>query len=244
MNSTTSLNNQALSIDYFYDFLQFLQYVDHKGCARTVTGNISRKSIDELSRVFRNGKQLQFMDEEMKWKVRSENECYYLNQIRVTAEAMYCIYKRKNNFFLSKNGKGFLTTLEPYQQHEHMVLWFWNRVNWKYFSPGKMTSVLQKNQIFIWNYLLQKSEDWIDFSVFCQSLKTYFHQEDTYNHSYNADHELHLDIQYGLLERNLKRFGCVEADYQNGENIWDKKLIRFRSTNLGLHLYAKGIQPF
>jgi len=244
MNPTTDLNDQVLSVDYFYDFLQFLHYVDQGGCARTATGNISRKSINDLSHVFRNGKQLQFMDEKMKWKVRSENECYYLNQIRITAEAMYCIYKRKNNFFLSKNGKGFLINIEPYQQYEHMVLWFWNRVNWEYFSPGKMTSVLQKNQMFIWNYLLQKSEEWIDFSVFCQSLKTYFHQEDIYNQSYDPNHELHLDIQYGLLERNLKRFGCIEADYQKSENIWDRKLVRFRSTKLGIKLYAKGIQPF
>ncbi len=102
MDPITSPNDQVLSVDYFYDFIQILNYVEEQKCTRTVTGNISRKSIDELN----------------------------------------------------------------------------------------------------------------------------------------------LDIQYGLLERDLKQFGCVEIDYTNGERTWNRKLIRFCSTKLGLKLYRKGLQPF
>ena len=242
---TTDITDfQVLAVDYFYDFLQFLNYLQTETIHRTVTGNISLKDIDALSKRFRNGKVLQFQNEEMGWKIRSENECLYLNQIRITAEAMFLLYKRRDQFLISKNGRGFLTNLTPAMQYEQMILWSWHRVSWEYFSPGDVTKILQHNQQTIWNTLLEKGTEWIDFDIFCQAIKRGFHFESRYQNSYNPDHELYLDIRYGLLERNLKLFGLVETEIQTGKTKWDDKLTRFRSTNLGLHLFQAGLKPF
>lgn len=237
-------DSQVLAVDYFYDFLQFLHYLQESTIHRTVTGNITLKDIDTLSKRFRNGKALQFQDEEMGWKIRSESECLYLNQIRITAEAMYILYKRRNQFLISKNGKGFLKNLTPVMQYEQMILWFWHRVSWEYFSPGDVTKILQHNQQGLWAALLEKGNEWIEFDVFCQAVKRALHLEFRYQNSYDPDYELQLDIRYGLIERNLKLFGLVETKIQTGENKWDDKLTHFRSTNLGLHMFQAGLKSF
>lgn len=245
MNSFEIFNDQVLKVDYFYDFMQFLEYVLENGIKRTATGNISLNDINKLSKRFRQGKQLEFLDEEMGWKVRSEASCFYLNQIRVTAEVMYLLYKRKGWFLMSKNGKGFLSNLESFYQYEQMVLWFWNRVNWDYFSPSRgTTEILQDNQRSIWKALLECEKDWIDFKQFCQKIKAAFNLEHFYQGGFNPDFDLYLDIRYGLFERNLQRFGCVDVVLEKGEKEWQEELISFRSTDLGLHMYQKGLEPF
>lgn len=247
-------NEQALAVDYFSDFLQFLNSIKEKPIQRTATGNITLAEIAALSQKFRQGKQLQFLDEKMGWKIRTETECQYLHQMRVTAECMYIIYKRRGQFLLSKHGKAYLENLKPTEQYDQMILWFWNRVNWEYFSPGRVTAVLQKHQHDIWKSLFQAGDSWIEFKPFCQALKLYLRLEDFYKsdqqyehaEGYDPNFSLYLDIRYGLIERNLKRFGCVETVLEKGQGKydWHDEIIRFRSTNLGLRLYELGLEPF
>lgn len=76
-------DHQVLAVDYFHDFLDFLKSVFQKPIQRTATGNISLSEIANLSKTFRQGKQLLFLNEECGWKVRSEMDCQYLPQIWV-----------------------------------------------------------------------------------------------------------------------------------------------------------------
>ena len=238
-------DDQVLAVDYFHDFLEFLKSVSQKPMQRTATGNISLSEIANLSKTFRQGKQLLFLNEEYGWKVRSEMDCQYLHQIRVTTEVMYLIYKRKGEFHLSKNGLAYLANISPAQQYEAMVLWFWNRVNWDYFSLGKITKILQRDQRQIWVNLLRAGNEWLEFKPFCQALKFYLHLEQYYKgDDPSKDFHLYLDVRSGLLMRNLVRFGCVETQVKKGKSSWDDELIQFRSTDLGLHLYKLGLEPF
>ncbi len=67
--------------------------------------------------------------------------------------------------------------------------------------------LLQKNQNIIWNALLRKGNQWIDFNTFRQTLKLHF-KLDLYYKGLD-DFSFLLDIEYGLFKKNLSRFGCV-----------------------------------
>lgn len=237
-------DDQVLMVDYFHDFLEFLKSVSQKPIRRTTTGNISLAEIANLSKTFRQGKQLLFLNEEYGWKVRSEMDCQYLHQIRVTAEVMHLIYKRRDTFRLSKNGLGYLSNIGPVDQYQGMILWFWNRVNWQYFDPDKTTKVLQGNQTFIWQNLLRAGNEWLEFKPFCQALKISLGLDRFYEkEELDPDFMLYLNIRHGLL-KYLILFGCVEIETKKGEHSWQDELVRFRSTNLGLHLYKAGLEAF
>ena len=234
-----------LSIDFFYDFLAFLNYIFKQPIKRTLTGNISRYDISALSDIFRNGERLKFMDEEKRWPVRSENEVTYLTQIKITAEMLQLIYKRKKELRLSKNGNAFLFHLQPQFQYRAMVLSYWYQVNWEYFTSRQNESVFQKNLNYILKYFLSQRDKWIEFRPFCQSLKDYFHLENQYMHDQSdPDFNIRLDVHYDLIERNLKLFGCVETEEAKDELGIDD-IIRFRSTAVGLWVYEEALkQPF
>lgn len=236
-------NDQILAVDYFYDFITFIKYLSSQSIQRTITGNISRFDIEALSDLFKNGERLKYLNREMGWKVRSENDVMYLQQIKVTAEVMYLTYKRKNRLLLSKSGRYFLANLEPKMQYEQMVLWFWNRVNWEYTSPGRSTAVIQNNQRSIWRSLYHKNNEWINFKTFCLALKDYLGLKVQVDNNINSDFDLMLDVRYGLFERNLKLFGCVETEMTKDEYGFDE-IKQFRSTAIGLYMYREGLKPF
>ena len=127
-----------------------------------------------------------------------------------------------------------------------MVLDFWERVNWEYFSPGRVTTILQDNQSTIWNILLEKSESWVDFSTFCQILKLLLKLQshyDSQDHFYGEEKDfrnwqLYLDVEYGLFYRNLERFGCVEVERRKDQNGMEV-LERFRLTPVGVYALRK-----
>lgn len=62
-------DNQVLAVDYFHDFLEFVKYLREKPILRTATGNISKAEIEALSKVFRQGEKLIFIEKEFGWKV-------------------------------------------------------------------------------------------------------------------------------------------------------------------------------
>lgn len=237
-------NEDVLKVDYFHDFLEFVKYLQEKPILRTATGNISRAEIEALSKVFHQGEKLIYIEKEFGWKVLSEMDCPYLHQIRITAEVMYLIYKRRNEFRLSRNGKGYLTNIEPFIQYRGMVLCFFNRVNWEYFDPDKITKVLQQNQIFIWQNLLRAGNEWLEFKPFCQALKISLNLDRFFEpKDHDIDFMVNLNIRYGLL-KHLILFGCIETETKKEENSRTEELVRFRPTPLGLYIFEEALKPF
>jgi len=232
--------------DFFHDFILFLKRLEEKPIKRTVTGNISLIDITDLQKGFRQQK---IFNEYKKygWKIRTESEIDFLTQIKVIAEVMHLTYKRKNKIFLSKNGKGYLYNIDSITQHCNMVLDYWEGINWEYFSYSpeingiSAMEILQKNQYILWNAFLKKQDQWFEFKLFCQTIMTHFKLSDYYKNLY--DLSFYLNIEYGLLRKNLVRFGCIECEERKDKhNI--SRIVRIRPTNLGLFIFERAIGRF
>jgi hypothetical protein len=245
-NNETSLN--PFEIDFFYDFILFLKRLEQQPIKRTITGTISLSDIKQLLLEFKDQEKIQEY-KEYGWKMRREEELDFLEQIKIISEMMFAIYKRRGFYYLSKNGKAFLQNLKPISQYREIVLHFWYRVNWGYFSFGKticglnLAEKLQENQNHIWKALFSKGTAWIDYAVFCQSLTDYLHLSKYFHDDYNSDikDEMYSDIKHALFRKNLIRLGCVEIEEKQGKHKSEKQIVRFRSNNFGLYVYDKAL---
>ena len=244
-NKENPLNPEK--VDFFHDFILFLKHLQKQPIKRTLTGKISLSDIKSLILKFKQQETIEEF-QHFGWKLRREEELEFLEQIKIIAEMMSVTYKRKGYYGLSKKGKAFLTKLKPIEQYRDMVLHFWYKVNWGYFSRiGKdingvnLAEKLQQHQNLIWKTLLAKGTDWLDYKLFCQSLSDYLHLDDYFINTYAQNNKEDPDFDYELFYKNIVRFGCVELEVKHGKTKWDKKIVRFRSTNLGLYAYHKAL---
>ena len=243
MEENSLIYQQVINNKFFHDFIVFLKYLEQKPIKRTVTGNISLIDIFSLQKQFH---QQEVFDKFKKynWEIRSERQLEFLTKIKIIAETMYVIYKRKGHLMLSKNGKGYLHNIGPVTQYWSMVLHYWNRVSWEYFNPSpeinrkSVMDILQQNQNSIWKSLMRKGIQWIDFKLFYQAVKIHFKLEDFYKDL--DDFSYYLDIEYGVIKRNLLLFGCIEVEYKKDKYKFDR-IISFRPTEVGIFLFEKGI---
>lgn len=234
-------------IDFYHDFILFLKRLQIKPIKRTLTGTISLSDIKPLLGKFKDQRMIKEYQKHG-WKLRRDEELDFLEQIKAISEAMFLVYKRKKFLKLSKNGKGYLNNLVPIKQYEGMILHFWYKVNWGYFSLGKtikgvnLAEKLQQHQDLIWKALFIKGTDWIDYALFCQSLTDYLHLNEYFDSLYNnIKDEMLSDIRHALFRKNLIRMGCVEIEKKQDKNKWSSQIIRFKSTNLGLYAYHKAL---
>lgn len=246
-NSNEKLLNPD-KVDFFHDFILFLKHLQKQPIKRTLTGKISLSDIKPLISQFRQQETIKEF-QKYGWKMRREEELEFLEQIKIIAEMMFIIYKRRGYFGLSRNGKAFLTKLKPLEQYKEMVLHFWYRVNWGYFSLGSevkglnLAEKLQQHQNLIWKTLFAKGKEWIDYTVFCQSLTDYLHLNEYFIDPYSNDikYEMISDMRYALFRKNLIRLGCVETEERQGKYKWSKEIVRLKSTDLGLFAYHKAL---
>lgn len=246
------MNNDNISldpykVDFFHDFMLFIKHLEEQPIKRTATGMISLSDIKSMLTGFKNQETMKEF-QHFGWTLRREEELDFLEQIKIISEMMYIFYKRKGYFHLSKHGKAFLNNLKPIDQYKEMVLHFWYKVNWGYFSRiGKvieganLAEKLQQHQNMIWKTLLAKGTDWLDYKLFCQSLSDYLHLDEYFLNPYSPNGKDVPDFDYELFYRNLVRFGCVELEMEQGKSKYDKKIIRFKSTDLGLYIYHKAL---
>jgi len=246
MNNHPIVNEKEIKIiDFFHDFIIYLKYLEKQPIKRTITGNVSLKDIQEMAKQFREQK----IFEEYKsfgWKITTEPQIQFLHQIKIIAEVMHLTYKRKGKILLSKNGKGYLQNISSTTQYWNMVLYFWKRVNWEYFTPTRQINdvsavdILQEKQNIIWQALLKKGETWIDFSAFCQTLVNYFNLNSYYDDEEHGEFFLHLDIELALIKRNLALFGCIEYEEEKKEHELER-IIRIKPTKVGLFMFTKAL---
>ncbi|MDO8657638.1 MAG: hypothetical protein Q7K55_02780, partial [Candidatus Levybacteria bacterium] len=108
-------------------------------------------------------------------------------------------------------------------------------------GPFSLPEVLQDIRSHLWKLFLQKGTSWIDYPTFCKSARDYFHLNEYLRDPYTPeDREVRfLDMEYDLFKRNLVLFGCIEIEEIQGQHKWDTLISRFRSTLIGLYLFAK-----
>lgn len=241
-------NREVNSVDFYHDFIVFLQYLEKRPIKLTATGRISLHDVNQLLGKFNLGDTRDIISiyKEAGWKICSEENIEALTQIKLIADFLNLTYKWKKQIILSKKGKAFLEDFSPVEQYQNMVLGFWQRVNWGYFSPSReindlnVAEVLQNNQEIIWQLFLQKGRKWIDFPAFCQVLKLYFHLGPYYEEDSSGDYSLYLDVTYGLVKRNLLRFGCLEVEEKKDKHGLEE-IRRIKPTNLGLFMFTKAL---
>lgn len=236
------------AVDFFYDFIAFLNRLKERPIKRTVTGNISLTDIKELLPQLRTAQYKIKEHQEFGWKLNSENHLQTLTQMKVIAEVMHITYKRKDKLLLSKNGQAFLKNLSSVQQYEQMVLYYWYRTNWEYFTPSVETDgitlaeLIQGKQNYFWLLFLQKGMEWMNFDKFCKITRDYFNLQPFFEDSYlGPDYELLSDMDFILFRSNLMIFGCVEVENTTEKREWQRKIVKFRSTSLGLHIFYKAL---
>lgn len=229
-------------VAFFHDFILFLERLKEKPIKRTLTGSISLIDIADLIKHFRTQDRISEY-KRFGWSLRKEDELDFLTQIKFIAEVMFLTYHRKGLLLLSRNGKGFLDNLDSYKQYEEMILHYWYKVNWGYFTPGQvidgytLAEKLQHFQNFIWQQLLEAGRDWINYPQFCQLLRDSISLKSFTDEDF--DPELLFHIKLILFKRNLERFGCVETREEGSE--YDNKIVKFRSTYFGLDVYNRAL---
>lgn len=234
------------TIPFFFDFILFLKRLQKQPIKRTITGQISLTDIKELLPQFKQQERIQEY-KSFGWRLHREEELDFLEQIKIISEVMFITYKRKGLLLLSENGKGFIEKLDPLNQYKEMVLHFWYKVNWGYFSHGKkvnghnLAEFLQDHQTEIWKVFLKTGIRWIEYKKFCQWLHDYFKLKPYINHEFGFEHELLFEINLALFMRNLVRFGCVEIIEESYEHEWHKEITKFRLIPLGLHVLHKAV---
>lgn len=246
-DSNSILSEEAKNVNFFQDFMLFLRFLEKQPIKRTLTGNISLANITELLKQFKEQERI----EEYKkfgWSLRREQELDFLEQIKTIAEVMFLIYKRKGLLLISQNGRGFINKLDPIHQYQEIVLHFWYKTNWGYFSIGRVVNdytlaeFLQYHQAEIWQTLLKSGPRWIDYKKFCYWLYNHLHLEKYIFHEYgDLEHELLFEINLTLFRRNLVRLGCVEVVEEVYEHEWHKEIVKFRPTPLGFYLFHKAL---
>ncbi len=233
-------------INFFHDFILFLERLKNKPIKRTQTGAISITDISDLMETFKTQERL----EEYKkygWHLRREDELDFLTQMKIIAEAMFLTYKRRGLLILSRNGLGFLNNLDANNQYQQMVLHYWYRVNWEYFNPSinviniTLSEYFQQKQNSIWHYLLEAGNNWVDYKEFCRFLENLFTLGFSIDKNFNEEEHLFFEIKLILFKRNLERFGCVEVIESTSKDKWRKEIVKFRSTHFGLKAYSKAL---
>lgn len=239
-------NTDPFTVSFFHDFMLFLRRLEQRSVKRTITGDISLTDIKELLVNFKQQERIQEY-KRYGWHLRREVELQFLTQMKIITEVMYLTYKRKGYLHLSNSGKAFLKNTEPLAQYQNMVLHYWFRVSWEYFTPGKvvnndtLANLLQNNQNHIWKALYAKTSEWTNYEKFCLSLMNYFHLEPYFSDKYDPRHDLLFYIDLILFRRNLERLGCIEVEKKKGKYDFDKEIVRFRATPLGLTVFHKAL---
>jgi len=246
MTKTPNLQPNPYKVAFFYDFMLFLNRLVEKPIKRTVTGAISLTDIKELLEKFKQQDRIQEY-KKYGWHLRREEELQFLVQMKIIAEVMYLTHKRKGYLYLSKSGKRLLKNIDTLTQYQNIVLNYWHRVNWEYFTSGKevrdetLAKVLQNNQGSIWKALYTKGTEWIDYEKFCFSLLSYFRLDSFLDNFHDKRHDLLFHIDLILFRRNLERLGCVEVEKKRGKYDFDKEIVRFHPTSLGLTAFHKAL---
>lgn len=232
------IEEDVMKVDFFHDFLLFLNSLKEDPVKLTATGNLSIKSLEPLLKKLKTLKPIFKRNEEYGWKLRTEDEVRSLHLIRIMTDLMHLAYKKHDKLLISKNGKAFLTNLNRVDQFKQLFDYYKNRFNWAYYSYFKndelLTKALQRQQERIWKLLKSNGAEWVDFKTFCKTLNEDLQLQQYLNDPYSTPEEvLYSRIKSDLFYDPLALFGCVELETKEIDK-WSEEIIRFRLTKIGL----------
>lgn len=237
-------DKEVLVVDFFHDFIAFLTLLKERPIKRTATGNISIKDITSLLERLKTILPILQHTKDMGWKIRTEDEILPLHLIKIMADIMHLTYKKHGKLLLSKNGRAFLDKLCPSDQFTQLFQYYRQRLNWAYYTSftekqEALTNLLQAQQDHIWRRLREKGTVWIDYKMFCETLRDDLRLQTFLEESYTTpEKNLYRRIDAILFSRILSLFGCVELETKQIDK-WDTKITRFRLTKIGMAMFQE-----
>lgn|GEM_PF-915301 len=240
-HSISLTDEDVLTVDFFHDFLTFLTFLKERPIKRTATGNLSLKNIESLLQTLKTVKPILDYHEQMRSKIKREDDILPLNLIKIMADIMKLTYKKHDKLLLSKNGKAFFDKLSHAEQFTQLFHYYQQRLNWAYSTSltknqEAIARLLQVRQDSIWRLLAKKKNEWVEYKTFCEELRKELPLEPFLEEAYSTPEEiLERRIETILFSRILAFFNCVELETKQVNN-WDTIIIRFRLTKIGLTL--------
>ncbi len=229
--------NDVLRVDFFHDFLFFLNLLKEHPIKLTATGNLSLKNINPFLKRCKTLQPVFKSFEEHGWTIRKEEELGSLHVLRIMTDIMHLTYKRHNTLLLSKNGKAFLENLTRVDQFRQVFDYYRHRCNWAYYAITENDSLLAKrlqgDQKHICRILKDQGTEWVEYVSFCKKLNEELNLQPFLVASYATPEEI-LDrrIHDTLFTKFLSLFGCVELETKQIDQ-WRTDIIRFRLTKIG-----------
>lgn len=222
-----ALDQEVLVNDFFQDFLTFLKSLKESPLDLTPNGNLRLKEIENLAKKFRTDIYDRSSDGKILFPIRSEEEVFHLQFIRVLGKIMKLFTKRRNKLKITRFGLEFLE-FAPFEQFVDITLNYLGEYNWAYlrsyggYSSESIAEILQKNQGLIYARLMMEN-DWLDFKNFAKFLT-----KELGLSWKDADGEIEI-----LLVKDLARFGLVEYKSRKKLNGYFEEVSKFRLTKLG-----------
>ncbi|KKQ18733.1 MAG: hypothetical protein US31_C0002G0078 [Berkelbacteria bacterium GW2011_GWA1_36_9] len=237
---SVSLGNEVLANDFFQDFLTFLKSLKEHPLELTVNNNLQLKEIEKLGKIFKTDIYHRSEKGEVLFPIRSEEEVFHLQFIRVLGKIMKLSTQRKNKLKITRFGLKFLE-FSPFEQFVDIILNYLGEYNWAYLrsyaghNSKSIPEVLQKNQGLIYSRLMFE-KDWLDFKNFAKFLK----KELALTWDY-IDGEIET-----LLVKDLARFGLIEYEEKKKLKGYFEEVSKFRLTKLGrliIPMYLETYNP-
>lgn len=246
---SVKLDDEILANDFFQDFLTFLKSLRENPLELTPNGNLRLKEIERLGKIFRTDIYHRSEKGEILFPIRSEEEIFYLQFIRVLGKIMRLLTQRKNKLKITHFGLKFLE-FSPFEQFVDMTLNYLGEYNWAYLRSYKghnsesIAEILQKNQGLIYSMLMVE-KDWLDFKNFAKHLTKElglsWKDIDGKECQMLVDGEIET-----LLVEDLARFGLVEYQSQEKLKGYFEEVSKFRLTKLGrliIPMYFETYKP-
>lgn len=239
-------DEEVLAVDFFHDFLAFLNRLKGHPIKRTAAGNVSLNDIEPLLRTLKTVQPILGHEKETGWKLRREDEILPLHLIKIMADIMHLTYKKHDKLLLSKNGLAFLEKLSPVEKFSQLFQHYRQQLNWAYYvslteKQEALAQLLQVQQDHIWQLLKTEGTEWIDYKTFCKILRDGLRLQPLLEELYsNPEEILYRRINTILFSRILTLFECVELKTKQIDK-WEEVITSFRSTKIGLVLYEQSL---
>ena len=246
---SVKLDYEVLTNDFFQDFLTFLKSLEEHLLELTPNGNLRLKEIERLAGKFRTDIYHRSKKGEILFPIRSEEEVFHLQLIRVLGKIMKVFAQRKNKLKITRFGHKFLG-FSPFEQFVDITLNYLGEYNWAYlrFYKGhnseSIAEVLQKNQGLIYSMLMIE-KDWLDFKNFAKLLQKelVLSWKDVYGNECETSVDGEIET---LLVKDLARFGLVEFKSRKKLKGYFEEVSKFRLTKIGrliIPMYFEAYKP-
>jgi len=166
---------------FYRDFLVFLKYVEENTPKLTQAKNLQLKSLAEINESLIRKRPMEEKVGKYIFRVRSQNEMYYIQTIDALAQVLKLTRKSKGRLRIAREKK-FFDSLPPRVKFNLIWRGYIHYLNWAYLqyleNSDKIAQTLQDNQEFLWlllrNFDIEANESWISLNFTLETIRKNF----------------------------------------------------------------------